>query len=262
MASSYQSCYILCMLYISSWPDPWQDFQSEDIVHSALSYFGATTLILGSVLSFEFYSHNRMFVHSAVKHILCSVPLGHNFKSESRCLKTAVVVVVQYSLCLTMAIINQSFSLSLTLWLLLTFLFFLLYFSFLFFLFFFFFFPFFLSLSLFILLLLLLFFSQGKKLRAKIISKNIFQKRLLWHVELLLECFSIGRSLMFWNQIAVLFVCGGEIFCSIESITCRIMKIMNECVLNSKTLSHYIWEGAPSKWLSWLKVFLSQNCSR
>lgn len=91
------------------------------IVHSALSYSAATALISGAMLSFEFSSHNCVFTHSALRLALCCTPLGHNFKNESRCLKSAAVLVVQYSLLLTIVIINHGFSLSLTLWLLLSF---------------------------------------------------------------------------------------------------------------------------------------------
>ena len=119
------SCVTFCVCYIFL-PCLTHDRTSNvnHIVHSALSYSGATILISGAMLSFEFCSHNCMFTHSAVRLALRCTPLGHNFKNESRCLKSAVVVVVQYSLLLTIVIINQDFSLSLTLWLLLSFLFF------------------------------------------------------------------------------------------------------------------------------------------
>jgi len=84
-------------------------------VHSALSYSGANALISGAMLSFEISSHNSVFAHSVVRLALCCAPLGYNFKNESGCLKSAVVVVVQYSLLLAIVIINQGFLLSLTL---------------------------------------------------------------------------------------------------------------------------------------------------
>lgn len=65
------------------------------IILSVFSCSGAITLVSGSVPSSEFSSHNCMFAHFAVRLALCYPALGHNFKNESRGLKSAAMVVVQ-----------------------------------------------------------------------------------------------------------------------------------------------------------------------